>query len=235
MKEKPNLRSVRQVVLPSILSTINIILFIYVVKLIPANIGQLLYVTTPIIVSILSYAILKERLTFSKISGVVLGLMGTLFLLATDTIKDFSFDGNYSGFLMILTGAVMFSFYLIYTKKLQNKFSPVYITTVFNLTTMLVALILSIGELRSFPTWSRDLTLSSIGVLLYVSVLGTSAFYLLGQYAVKLASPLVSSVTQYVQVPFTVIWAFFLIGEKVTPNFILAAAMIIVGAWLVSK
>lgn len=235
LREKPKLSSVVKVVLPSLLAAANFILFIYAVRSVPANIGQLIYVTTPIIVSVLSFIVLKEKLSFYKVFGVILGLMGAIYLLLTNTISGFSFNGNYAGFAIILSGAVLFSFYLVSTKKLQKKFSPTYITMVFSITTAFLALVLSFGELRSISLWSKAITGDSIMTLIYVSVFGTAVFYLLGQYIVKYSSPILSSVVQYVQVPFTVIWAYFLIGEKITANFILAAMMIILGAYLASK
>jgi drug/metabolite transporter (DMT)-like permease len=190
---------------------------------------------TPVFVGILSFVYLKERLSLNKVTGIGLGLLGTVLLLLTNTITGFSFSGNYLGFFMIILGAILYSIYLVTTKNLQKKYSPIYITTVFNMATAFVAFFLAFGEFRTLPVWILGTSLKSLGVLLYVSILGTAVFYLLGQYIVKHASPVLSSIVQYVQVPFTIMWAYLLIGEKITPNFLLAAVLITAWAYLASK
>src|SRR3989344_252083 len=67
LREKPKIKNILEVVPVTLLSTINIILFILAVRFIPANVATLLYITTPIIVSILSYFLLKETLTLYKV------------------------------------------------------------------------------------------------------------------------------------------------------------------------
>ncbi|OGK52936.1 hypothetical protein A2970_01900 [Candidatus Roizmanbacteria bacterium RIFCSPLOWO2_01_FULL_44_13] len=235
LKEKPNIKNILEVVPVTLLSTINIILFILAVRFIPANIGTLIYVMVPIIVSILSYFVLNEKITWIKILGVLLGFLGSLILFFSSTVIGFSSLDNLVGIVLIFVGAVSYSFYLIFSKSLQKKYSPVYITSVFNLTTVLASLLFLPAELNLLDVNRFDISLVSVASILYVSVVGTSLYYLLGQYAVKYGSPVFSSLILYVQVPFTAIAASLLIGEKVTGNFWVAALFIVIGSLLVSK
>src|SRR3989344_7222273 len=235
LKEKPNIKNILEVVPVTLLSTINIILFILAVRFIPANIGTLIYVMVPIIVSILSYFVLNEKITWIKILGVLLGFLGSLILFFSSTVIGFSSLDNLVGIVLIFVGAVSYSFYLIFSKSLQKKYSPVYITSVFNLTTVIASLLFLPTELNLLVVNRFDTSLVSVASILYVSVVGTSLYYLLGQYAVKYGSPIFSSLILYVQVPFTAIAASLLIGEKVTGNFWVAALFIVIGSLLVSK
>src|SRR3990167_2824778 len=133
LREKPKIKNILEVVPVTLLSTINIILFILAVRFIPANIGTLIYVMVPIIVSILSYFVLNEKITRIKILGVLLGFLGSLILFFSSTVIGFSSLDNLVGIVLIFVGAVSYSFYLIFSKSLQKKYSPVYITSVFNL------------------------------------------------------------------------------------------------------
>lgn len=234
LKEKPKVKNILEVAPVAFLSTANIILFIIAVRLIPANVATLIYVTTPIIVSILSYFILKETITLYKTLGVLLGFLGSLVLFFSNTVVGFSSNSNLVGILIIFAGSVLYSFYLIFSRRLQKKYSPVYITTVFNMTTVAASLLLLPTELNLLNISQFGISAVSIGAILYVGIIGTSLYYLLGQYVVKYASPLLSSVIQYVQLPFTAISAYLIIGEKVTTNFWVAAALIIIGSVLVS-
>jgi len=235
LREKPKIKNILEVVPVTLLSTINIILFILAVRFIPANIGTLIYVMVPIIVSILSYFVLNEKITWIKILGVLLGFLGSLILFFSSTVIGFSSLDNLVGIVLIFVGAVSYSFYLIFSKSLQKKYSPVYITSVFNLTTVLASLLFLPAELNLLDVNRFDISLVSVASILYVSVVGTSLYYLLGQYAVKYGSPVFSSLILYVQVPFTAIAASLLIGEKVTGNFWVAALFIVIGSLLVSK
>ena len=235
LREKPKIKNILEVVPVTLLSTINIILFILAVRFIPANIGTLIYVMVPIIVSILSYFVLNEKITWIKILGVLLGFLGSLILFFSSTVIGFSSLDNLVGIVLIFVGAVSYSFYLIFSKSLQKKYSPVYITSVFNLTTVLASLLFLPAELNLLDVNRFDISLVSVASILYVSVVGTSLYYLLGQYAVKYGSPIFSSLILYVQVPFTAIAASLIIGEKVTSNFWVAAAFIVIGSVLVSK
>ena len=235
LNQKPNIKNILEVVPVTLLSTINIILFILAVRFIPANIGTLIYVMVPIIVSILSYFVLNEKITWIKILGVLLGFLGSLILFFSSTVIGFSSLDNLVGIVLIFVGAVSYSFYLIFSKSLQKKYSPVYITSVFNLTTVLASLLFLPAELNLLDVNRFDISLVSVASILYVSVVGTSLYYLLGQYAVKYGSPVFSSLILYVQVPFTAIAASLLIGEKVTGNFWVAALFIVIGSLLVSK
>ena len=235
LKEKPKLKNILEVSPVVILSTVNIVLFILAVRFIPANIGTLIYVTTPIIVSIFSYLLLKEKVTFNKILGILMGFVGSLILFFSTTVVGFSSRENLTGILMIFAGSVLYSFHLIFSKRLQKKYSPVYITSVFNLVTVVVSLLFLPTELKMLSAARFDISTLSIGAILYVGAIGTSLYYLLGQQAVKHGSPIFSSLILYVQVPFTAIASGLIIGEEVTPNFWIAATLIVIGSVLVSK
>ncbi len=235
LREKPKLKNILEVSPVVILSTVNIVLFILAVRFIPANIGTLIYVTTPIIVSIFSYLLLKEKVTFNKILGILMGFVGSLILFFSTTVVGFSSRENLTGILMIFAGSVLYSFHLIFSKRLQKKYSPVYITSVFNLVTVVVSLLFLPTELKMLSSARFDISTLSIGAILYVGAIGTSLYYLLGQQAVKHGSPIFSSLILYVQVPFTAIASGLIIGEEVTPNFWIAATLIVIGSVLVSK
>jgi len=51
----------------------------------------------------------------------------------------------------------------------------------------------------------------------------------------KFGTPLIASMTLYLQPITTVIWAFFILGEVVNTQFIIGGALALAGAWLVSS
>ena len=136
---------------------------------------------------------------------------------------------------MIFIGAFFYSLYGIYSKKIQKKYSPVQLTGVFSLTTALVVLFPAVGEIVSGSHWWIGLTGQTIFSLFYVGLLGTAVYYLLYQYAIKNGTPILASMTLYLQPVMTIVWASILLGEKITSGFIFCAIMVLLGAYLTTK
>ena len=224
------------VFLISLLSTLNIILFSFGIRLTSASIGQLIYALVPILSVIISHYLLNEKITWKKILGILLGFvgMGVIIIPAISNLNT----GNSTGLLgngLIFIGAVSYTFYTILSKKIQKKHSPIYITTAFFITTMLVSFCFSVIEIFAIKNFAALFTPNSLWSLFYVSFFASAVAYLLGQYAIKFGTPLIASLTLYLLPILTVIWAFFILGEVANSQFIIGGTFALVGAWLVSS
>jgi drug/metabolite transporter (DMT)-like permease len=71
-------------------------------------------------------------------------------------------------------------------------------------------------------------------MLFYVAVFGTAVYYFLNQYTIKHSSPVIASLTLYLQPVFTFAWAHILLGEKLTFQFICGTILIFLGVTLTS-
>ena len=60
------------------LSSINILFFILGVSKTSANVTQTIYTGTPLVVSLLAWVLLKEKLSKYKLIGIIVGLVGVL-------------------------------------------------------------------------------------------------------------------------------------------------------------
>src|SRR3989344_5153689 len=86
------------VLLFSLLSTANVVLFAYGVKITTATIGQALYVGVPIVVLVISYFFLKEKLSNKKTLGVVIGFIGVIIMIWLPNIGEITMHkGNFIG------------------------------------------------------------------------------------------------------------------------------------------
>ena len=235
-KNKISFKSFLEIGLISLLSTANIILFSFGIKLTAASIGQMLYAGVPIIVALLSFFMLKEKIFGRKFFGIVLGFIGTVMVVVLPLLsKNSPLSGNLIGNLMVFVGVFFYSLYGIYSKKIQKKYSPVQLTAVFSITTALVVLFPAVGEIVSGNHWWIGLTEQTIFSLFYVGLLGTAIYYLLYQYAIKNGTPIIASMTLYLQPVMTIVWASILLGEKISAGFILATIMVLLGAYLTTR
>ena len=236
MEKQPNSKDAVKLTLISTLPSLNILLFIIGIRFTSANIGQVLYVAVPIIVALLSFLILKEKLTFRKIAGIALGFAGTVMLLTSKKIVGgYSFQENFLGSLLIVVGAILFSFYLIFSKQMQRKYSPLLMTGYFNIVCTILALALTLlTEIKLYPAMWGEFNFTSLGLLLYVAIFGTSVYYLLQQYVIKKGSAVLSSVILYIQPILTAFWAYAILGEKINGNFFISAVMIVLASIMVA-
>ena len=150
----------------------------------------------PIIVVLLSYLILKEKITGFKFTGIVIGAIGAIFL--TLTAGTGSGDSVFGDFLLFINAA-SYGLYLVLVKPLMQKYAPVTVIT-YIFTFGLLYILLYPPTLSEF--FSIDYSLLTQAVIFkitYIIVGVTFLAYLLTVYALKDLSPSVSSSYIYLQ------------------------------------
>jgi drug/metabolite transporter (DMT)-like permease len=220
----------------SLFSTANITLYTYGIRLTGATIGQIFYSFVPVMVAVLSYFLLREKLTIKKVLGVAIALVGTSLIAILPNFKGSELlKGNFMGNLMILAGAVMVSFYPVLSKRVQHKYSPLVLTSVFVLVTAVIHMILSLIETRGDLSWMSGLSIEAWGSVAYVGLLSTAIYYLFYQFGIKYGSALIGSLMLYIQPVAVFIWAYITLGERLTQPFVAGSLLILYGAYLVNN
>lgn len=217
----------------SLLGTANVILFAFGVRLTTVNMGAILYTGVPIVTALLSFLILREKLRFNKLLGIVLGFSGAIFVVILPSLQKIAIQGNLLGNILILIGVLAFSCYSILSKKEQKYFSPFVLTGILMTTSTVVSGAFLPIDLKTNPNWWKLITITGLTSTLIV-VASTIFFYFLYQYAIKQGGALVASMSLYLQPVTAVILAWFLLGEFITIPFVLGGVLVFTGAWLVS-
>lgn len=185
--------------------TVNQLFFFHGLNL-SSSINSGIYMSiNPIIVVILSMLILKERITFIRGFGVVLGTTATILLtLTASTGKGDSSLGD----LFLFINAVSYAVYLVMAKPIMARYSPLtVITWVFTFGLIYVLL---------FPPTLYDVVHTNFELIpsdawakiLYVIVGVTFLTYLLTMYGLKYLSPAMSSVYIYFQPMLVITFAY---------------------------
>ena len=237
LREKQKIdKNILKVILLSFLGVANVTLFAFGVKLTTATISQMLYAIVPVIAAIFSYLVLKERISSKKIIGIFSGLVGILTLVLLPIIgKTSSFTGNLSGNLIILTAVLCFALYTVLSKRFHKHYSPLTLTFIFSLTTAIVLSPFLIRDYLTNPIWFYRLSTFSWFSIFYAGVFGGVVYYLLYQYSIKHGTPIIASMTMYLQPLLTFLWAFFLLSERLTIGIIIGGLLAIGGAWMVTR
>ncbi len=194
--------------------------------------ASILMITTPILVIVFSYFILKEKITSKKILGVILGaigaamiiLMGGSFSLGSDTLL---------GDLYIFINAASYGIYLVIAKPLMIKYHPFTILKwIFFFGFFMIT---PFGyEQFSQIDWGSFTTAAYLSVG-YVLFFATFLAYLCNAIALNFASPSLVSAYIYSQPLIATIIAISFGKDSLTPVKIIAAILIFTGVYLVNN
>jgi drug/metabolite transporter (DMT)-like permease len=197
----------------------------------PIN-GSVIMITVPIIVLILSAIILKEQVTKLKVVGIGLGLSGALVLSLYGQSSE-SGENILLGNFLIFVNAASYSYYLILIKKLTAKYHPYDFIKWLFLFGSIMVLPFGYAELRvvnwqDFPTYIWF----SVGFVIVFATFGT---YLLNPLALKNLKATTVSTFLYLQPIFAGLFAIAMGSDQLDLVKGLAALLIFIGVYLVTK
>lgn len=220
----------------SFLATANIFLFTYGIRLTSAIVGQTLYVGVPVMAILATYILHTEPITSRKVGGIALGFIGSLsIILLPAWAKGAIIGGNIWGNLLIMIAVISFTFYSVLSKKYLKQHSPIVVTAMFMLMTCIVSFLILPFEIATTGSWWTRLSWPSTLSILYLGVLGTGLSYYLYQYAIKKVGSIMATLLFYLLPATTFLWAYLLLGEVITVEFILGVILVFSGAWLVGR
>lgn len=196
--------------------------------------ASLMNSSTPIIIYILSFIFLKERLTKFQIAGTALSLSGVLFIISGGSfasLLDFSFN---KGDLIVLVAVCCWSVYSLLVKQYARRLpgQSTFLVTIF------------LGAVMLFPFYIYEtLTLtepihwelSSIAAILYVGVLASIvAFLCWNSGVVQLGANKASIYLNFIPV-FASIFAVLFLGEQLYTFQMLGGLAVVAGVVLSGK
>jgi drug/metabolite transporter (DMT)-like permease len=194
--------------------------------------AAVIMVSTPIIVLVLSAIIMKEKMRKRKAFGILLGLVGTVFLILYG--KSIGNAANAMlGNLLVFINAISYGFYLIVVKKLMDKYNAF----------TFVKWIYSFGLLMVLPFGWQQLQAVNWALMPvdiywktgFVVVFSTFFTYLLNLLSMRELKPTTVAVFIYLQPLFATIFAIGLGKDHLTVVKLVSAALIFVGVYLVTQ
>lgn len=205
----------------------------------PMNVG-IIMTSTPILVVILSYFILKEKITKLKAFGVFVGGIGAIALTTLGQQPEFD---SPLGDLYIFINALSFGVYLVLVKPLMSKYNPLTVIT-YNFIFGLLFIMMYPKVWTDVAAADFSLFPPEIWTKIAFIVIGATFFtYLLNTYALKQVSPSVSGSYIYTQPVLVMFFTFLFAYIGWTENFIGAISlekilfmlMIFAGVFMISR
>ncbi|WNM19609.1 DMT family transporter [Flavobacterium capsici] len=194
--------------------------------------AAVIMVTTPIIVLILSAIIMKERMLKRRVFGIILGLVGTAFLILYGKSTENATDATL-GNLLVFINAVSYGFYLITVKKLMDKYNAFTFVKWIYTFGLLMVIPFGWGEFQEIQ-W-KILPTIIIWEILFVVVFTTFMTYLLNLVSMRELNPSTVAVFIYLQPLFATIYAMSLGKDKLNWIKTGSAILIFIGVYLVTQ
>ena len=197
----------------------------------PINSGVIITLS-PVLVLILSYFFLKEKITIKKILGILIGFSGAVFLILNSSKTGINAPNIPLGNSFFLLNASAYAGYLIIVKPLTSKY---------NIFTLMKWLFL-IGLILSAPiTFNQfievkwvELPWFAIWRMGYVVIGTTFLTYLFNIYALKKLSPTTVGSFIYLQPIITIMFALITANDTLDTTKILSCILVFIGVYLVS-
>jgi drug/metabolite transporter (DMT)-like permease len=194
--------------------------------------ASVIMVSTPMIVLVLSSIIMKERMQKRMVFGIILGLIGTAFLILYGKSVANATNASLGNFL-VFVNATSYGLYLVMVKKLMDKYNAF----------TFVKWIYLIGFVMVLPFgWSEFEAINWVLMptdlywkIGFVVLFSTFFTYLLNLLSMRELKPTTVAVFVYLQPLFATVFAISLGKDELTWVKIISAILIFMGVYLVTQ
>lgn len=183
----------------------------------------------PILILILACAMKIERLTFGKAGGMALSFLGILVLEAE--------HGRHSpllmGDLISLGGALGFSFYAVFAKRVTHDYDPIALNT-FNCVGAAI-LFLPVAVRQGIHLDWKSVGWVGWSGMFYMAIFSSVGAYLLFYWVLRYMDPSRVAAINYLQPICVVVLASLFLAERPSSHLLAGTALVLAGVWLAER
>lgn len=212
--------------------SINQSLFIKGMALTSPISGAIIMITSPLLVLIIGNIVLKEKFTWQRVSGVIIGLGGAALLILSGTLSNGKED-NALGDLFIFINALSWGTFLVLVKPLMAKYNTITVLKWVFLFGLPILVPLGWNGLMD-AEWSTFDNATWFNIA-FVVIGVTFIAYLLNVFSLKVLSPTVVSAYIYLQPLFAAMIALYLGKDTLSVQKVVSALLIFIGVMLASR
>ncbi|SFH40711.1 Threonine/homoserine efflux transporter RhtA [Desulfotomaculum arcticum] len=214
------------VVLGLLQTTLTFGLVFYAMQSVPAGITSVLLYSYPIIVNLMAYFLLGERLNLKNIVGLLTGFSGLIIIFSTDGFQS----GSIYGKILIIIAAINWGLATVFLRRrfpTHNKLQVTAWQMFFGgvLTLLIVPFIEGGISLSLVTAWAA---------LLFTSVFASAMAFSLWFYVLDFWGVGRASVFIFLVPVCGVFFATLLLGEDLTIKLALGLIAVVIGIWLVN-
>lgn len=226
-----------QFILAGLLGAVfNVAFFLYGIKLTRASDAQAIFTVGPVINAVFAHFILKEKIKTVQMVGVLIGFVGALIIGGEDFFTTGTLHlGNMWGNLLILMASISWVGYIIVSKELSVKYSPISITSYSFLVASVAFLPLAVFENLNGMNWVSGLGFIGVFGVVYQGIFASVIAFLTYQTGLKMTSAFLAGVVLYLNPVITTMVAVPVLGEKISAAFVIGTAFIIAGSIIATQ
>ncbi|MDC1060150.1 DMT family transporter [Alphaproteobacteria bacterium] len=192
-----------------------------------ATLSALIVGLQPVLTNILSGPILKEKVTFTQWMGILLGLMGTVFVIGLDVGKSIPILGIIAS-VVALIGATTAT---IWQKKFTNKLS----LSVNNFYQALAAAIFLLLASFIFEVSYINFTTSFVFSMGWQIIMVSFGAFTILMYLIKIGSASKTSNLFFLVPPTTAVMAWLVLGEELYRNDLIGLMIASIGVFIATR
>ena len=192
-----------------------------------ATLSALIVGLQPVLTNILSGPILKEKVTFTQWMGILMGLIGTVFVIGLDVGKSIPILGIIAS-IIALIGATTAT---IWQKKFTNKLS----LSVNNFYQALAAAIFLLLASLIFEVSYINFTTSFILSMGWQIIMVSFGAFTILMYLIKIGSASKTSNLFFLVPPTTAVMAWFVLGEELYRNDLIGLMIASIGVFIATR
>ncbi len=187
---------------------------------------------TPVFMAILSIIFFKEKLSKTKIIGIIVAFSGLILLVSRSNMSNIRFIEQ-KGDLMVLASAFTWSVYSLVNKKISLKYPPM--MTILFLFIMMAVFISPFTVTRQSINAVIHLSLIGWVSILFLGIFCSGIAYVLWAKSLKELEATKVGSFLYLEPFVTVLSAWFILSETITLTIILSGLIITAGVILVNR
>ncbi len=209
---------------------LNQMLFIKGLTLTATVHASLLMLCTPLLITILAFWALKEKISWPKSIGLVLGIAGAVVLI---TSKENNGDASLQGDLLIVLNAISYALYFILVKPLMKIYPPLHVVRwVF---TFGFILIIPFGWAQFNAIEWQQMGWTQYIALFAIVCCGTFLAYYFNAFGLQHLGAGITGSYIYTQPLFATLIAVLFLHEQFSFEKLIAGIFIFAGVYLVSR
>jgi len=224
--------SKKRILLASAIITTHFLVQITGIKYTSATNTGWIVSLTPLVVAVLAFFILKERLRRNILFGIAVASAGILLLVSKGKLTDIGWLSSYGDWL-VLGSAHTWALYTIVTRDISRTHDPVAVT----IAVLLPSLILAVGIMLATSDWSIFLKLprDAMFALLFLGLFGTALGHWFWQMGVARIGAAEAAIFLYLEPVATTALAVPYLHESFGVFTALGGALVIFGVWLAQR
>lgn len=192
------------------------------------NTGWIISVT-PLVLAILSFVVLHERMGWRAVAGIAVATTGILLLVSRGRLADLGWLRS-TGDWLVLASAVTWASYTVATRDLARRRHPLAVTLGILLVAAACTAVLFVA--RADVGSIRSLSPRGIAALLYLGIPGLALGQWFWQEGVARLGAARAGIYLYLEPLATLALAVPLLGETFGPSMALGAALVLAGVYL---